>query len=191
MQATSNLLSLFDATVPVLSRYLGQLQGLLNVAAQHIAAHGLPERDLLAARLAPDMLPLGQQVEVAVNFAFRTCAPLAQRAANLAAPVDASVAALTARISQAQAFLHDLRPEEFTDAAGRIADDSAGQADIHLDGLTYACQYALPNFFFHLSMVYALLRQQGVAVGKPDFDGWHVYPSPRAQTTISLAPDLL
>jgi uncharacterized protein len=179
MTTGSSPSELYNGTVPVLVRYLGQLQGLLNLATQHLAARGLPDSDLLEARLAPDMLPLGKQVEVAVNFALRTCAPLAQRTVKQHAPHDASVAALTTRIGQALDFLRDLRPDEFVGAAARTAHDRAGQAEIQLDGSTYAHQYALPNFFFHLSMVYALLRQQGVAVGKPDFDGWHIYSTVR------------
>jgi uncharacterized protein len=171
---------LYDVTVPVLLRYLARLQGLLDIAAQHLATHGLDEVGLLQARLAPDMMPLHQQATVAVNFAFRTCAPLAQRPVDTAAPVEPSLAALTARIGQAQTFLRGLRPEEFADAPLRLAHDRAGRADIDLDGGRYATEYALPNFFFHLSMVYAILRQRGVAVGKPDFDGWHVYPPVRA-----------
>jgi uncharacterized protein len=167
---------LYDATVPVLSRYLTQLQGLLDLTAHHAAARGLEEANLLQARLAPNMLPLHQQVAVAVNFVFRTCAPLAQRTADPAVQVEPTLAALTERIEQAQAFLRDLRIEEFADAGLRVAHDRAGQADIALNGLAYATQYALPNFFFHLSMAYAILRHQDVAVGKPDFDGWHVYP---------------
>jgi uncharacterized protein len=176
MSTPPNPSYLYDATVPVLARYLGQLQGLLNLAAQHGGTHGLAEADLLQARLAPDMLPLHQQVEVAVNFVFRTCAPLAQQAADRAAPVAVSFAALNARIAQAQAFLQGLERADFAGAAQRTAHDRAGLADIALDSATYATQYALPNFFFHVSMVYAILRHLGVAVGKPDYDGWHVYP---------------
>jgi uncharacterized protein len=171
---------LYDATVPVLLRYLARLQGLLVIAAQHLATQNLDEGDLLQARLAHDMMSLHQQAAVAVNFAFRTCAPLAQRAADTAAPVEPSLAALTARIGQAQAFLCSLRPEEFADAPLRLAHDRAGLASIDLDGSRFATEYALPNFFFHLSMVYAILRQRGVAVGKSDFDGWHVYPPVQA-----------
>jgi uncharacterized protein len=168
---------LYDVTVPVLIRYLAQLQGLLDLAARHLTTHGVDEADMMHTRLAPDMMPLHQQATVAVNFAFRTCAPLAGRTVDIAAPVAPSLAALAARIGQAQAFLRELRPEEFTGAGKRLARDRAGLADIALEGSRYAAEYALPNFFFHLSMVYALLRQQGVAIGKPDFDGWHVYPA--------------
>jgi uncharacterized protein len=177
MPATpSHAAHLYDTTVPVLSRFLKQLQGLLDVAQRQLAAQGLDEASLLHARLVPDMMPLHQQAVVAVNFAFRTCAPLVQRTIDTAAPVDVSLAALRARIAQAQAFLDELRTDEFDGAAQRMAHDRAGLADIALDGETYATQYALPNFFFHLSMVYAILRQNGIAIGKPDFDGWHAYP---------------
>ncbi|ARV20237.1 hypothetical protein AEP_03315 [Curvibacter sp. AEP1-3] len=173
--APSALPLLFTASVPVFARYLGQLQGLLSKAAAHCVLQCTPEAALLQARLAPDMLPLGVQVEIAVNFVFRACAPLAGQPVPPFGEHRESLAKLQARAEAAQAFLHTLQPEDFAAAAERIICDPAGETTVALDGSTFLQQYALPNFFFHLSMVYALLRQQGLPLSKGDFDGWHVY----------------
>jgi hypothetical protein len=173
--ALSALPPLFTASVPVFARYLGQLQGLLAKAAAHCVLQGTPEAALLQTRLAPDMLPLGVQVEIAVNFVFRACAPLAGQPVPPFGEYQESLARLQARVEAAQAFLHTLQPEDFAAAAERTIHDPAGETTVALDGSTFLQQYALPNFFFHLSMVYALLRQHGLPLSKGDFDGWHVY----------------
>lgn len=166
---------LFDTSVPVFARYLFRLMEMLVHAEAFCRHHNLPEDSLLNARLAPDMLPLGVQVEIAVNFVYRACAPLAGLPVPPFGEHRESLARLQARVATAQAFLSTLRPEDFADAAGRTIHDPAGETTVALDGSTFLQQYALPNFFFHLSMVYALLRQQGLPLSKGDFDGWHVY----------------
>ncbi len=172
--ASMHAFPLFDASVPVFRRYLHQLQGLLHKGALHVPETGHPA--LLQARLAPDMLPLAVQTEVAVNFVFRACAPLAGRPVPPHGEHRASFATLQARVAQGLTFLDTLAPADFALAAQRQISDPAGQTTVTLDGATFLQQYALPNFFFHVSMVYALLRQAGVPLGKADLDGWHVYP---------------
>jgi len=167
--------ALYTASVPVFARYLIQLQGLLAKAAAHCMQQGIPEAALLEARLAPDMLSLGVQVEIAVNFVFRACAPLAGQTVPPFGEHRESLTRLQARAEAAQTFLSTLQPQNFAEAASRTIHDPAGQTTVALDGSTFLQQYALPNFFFHLSMVYALLRQHGLPLSKGDFDGWHVY----------------
>lgn len=162
---------MYAASVPVFQRYLGQLAKMLERAE----ASGLDPQQLLQARLAPDMLPLALQVEIAANFALRACAPLAAlEVPPFGAHAD-SFAALHARIDRVQQFLAGLTPAQMADSAQRICTDQAGQARLSLPGEVFLSQYMLPNFFFHLTSAYALLRQQGVQLGKADFDGWHVY----------------
>lgn len=167
---------LFDASVPVFRRYLQQLQGLLRQAQPC-----LPEATLLQARLAPDMLPLAVQVEVVVNFVFRACAPLAGRGLTPFGEHHHSLTALHARIAQGLDFLDTLTPTDFADAAQRKITDTAGETAVTLDGPVFLQQYALPNFFFHTSMVYAILRHHGVPLSKGDFDGWHLYRGGQAR----------
>jgi len=162
---------MYDTSVPVLRRYLQNLRGLLSLAATHPDA-----ATLLAARLAPTMCDLATQVEIAANFAVRCCAPLAGSARRVS-PCVPTYAGLRAHIDDALAFLDSLRPADFASAAERNIGERAGQAEFTLPGRRFLCEYALPNFFFHVSTAYAILRQAGLPIGKGDFDGFHVYAS--------------
>jgi hypothetical protein len=170
--------SLFDASVPVFQRYLRQLQGLLNSASAYLTQTKLPEAYVLEARLAHDMLPLAVQVEIAVNFVFRACAPLAGQAVLPFGQHRDSVASLQARIAQGLHYLDSLTPADMAHTSGRTISDPAGQTTVTLDAGTFLHQYALPNFFFHVCMIYALLRSLGLPLSKGQFDGWHQYGAP-------------
>ncbi|GAA5179702.1 DUF1993 domain-containing protein [Niveibacterium umoris] len=167
--------SLYTASVPVFSRYLRQLDTMLDKAARHVSEQRGGDATLLAARLAPDMFPLRQQISTAIGFSLRACAPVAARAVPVMPPGDADFAALRARIAFALAWLADLPPDQIDGGATRTITTMAGQATHTLNGADYLLHYALPNFFFHLGMAYAILRAQGVPLGKPDFDGFHAY----------------
>lgn len=165
---------LHAGAVPVLSHYLHQLAQMLDKAAMHQAGPAL-----LAQRLAPDMFTLGQQVQIAAGFAQRAVAPLVGLAAPSLGEGDAAdLAELQRRVAQAQAFVSALQPAQFmADSAAPLIQTQAGEAGLAFTPGDFLRLYALPNFFFHLSMAYALLRQAGVPLGKPDFDGWHRYPA--------------
>lgn len=161
---------LYNASVPVFSRYLDNLRTILALAAAH------PQGDaMLLARIAPDMNPLVTQAEIAANFAVRCCAPLAGRPERDSGKYPATYAGLRERIDAVLAYLDRLQERDFEGAATRSIVDRAGQAEVELPGARFVSEYALPNFFFHLSMAYAILRQAGLAIGKSDFDGFHVY----------------
>lgn len=160
---------LYTASVPVFQRYLGRLGGWLDQAE----AHTTPA--VLGARLAPDMLPFETQAVIAANFALRAAYPLA----GLPLPPFGDWAAghdgLRARLAHVLALLDSLTPAQFAQAESRQVVSDAGEAMLQLDGATFLHQFALPNFFFHLTAAYAILRQQGVPLGKADFDGFHRY----------------
>ncbi|HEX8613338.1 MAG TPA: DUF1993 family protein [Telluria sp.] len=173
--------NLYEASVPVFRRYLRQLRAMLALAEAHPQGPAL-----LDARLALDMLPLAAQAEVAANFAVRACAPLAGSALSQSGAFPASALreggkfaptyeGLGQRIDFVLGFLDALTPPQFDGAASRMVSDRAGEALVTLPGQPFLLQYALPNFFFHLTAAYAILRQNGVAIGKADFDGFHVY----------------
>jgi hypothetical protein len=166
---------MYTASVPVFQRYLGQLAGMLDRAQTHALEQALDIPSLLQTRLAPGMLPLATQVDIAAHFALRACAPLAGLEVPDFGEHSNSFEQMQARIHRNQLFLQALTPEQMADAAQRRCSSQAGQALVELPGDAFLSQYALPNFFFHLSCAYAILRQQGVPLGKADFDGWHVY----------------
>ncbi len=138
-------------------------------------AQGEDASAFLQARLAPVMLPMAVQCEIAANFALRACYPLAGLAVPPYGEFAANFAGLQARIAHVQGLIGALDPEVFAHAAARTIHGEAGQAHLALPVLEFLLHYALPNFFFHTSMAYAILRHQGVGVGKADFDGYHVY----------------
>ena len=164
---------LYQASVLVFLRYLRQLHRLLDSAA----AHSCGEETLLQARLAPDMLPLEVQVQIVANFALRACFPLIGRAVPPYGEFPATWSGMHARVVRALTLLETLPESEFAGAGQRRIEDQAGQALLSLPADDFLLQYAMPNFFFHLSMVYAILRAQGVPLSKGQFDGFHRYDS--------------
>lgn len=159
---------LYTASVPVFRRYLGQLGEWLTRAEMH-------GDEVLTARLAPDMLPLEKQVAIAAHFTLRAAYPLAGLTVPPFGDAPATWSGLRERLARVVTLLDVLTPSEFDAAATRTITSDAGEATLQLDGATFLHQFALPNFFFHLAAAYAILRQQGVPLGKADFDGFHRY----------------
>ncbi|RZS57898.1 DUF1993 family protein [Sphaerotilus mobilis] len=172
---------LFDAAVPVFLHYLERLDSIVAKVEQACLAGGADaaraEADWLAARLAPDMLPWGLQVEVAANFALRGCRPLVGRPV-LPGVTPVSVAGLRERIGRIRAELAALVPQDFVGAEARQIRCQAGEVERVLPAGEFLQRHLLPNFFFHLTMVHAIARARGLAIGKADYDGYHVYPPP-------------
>lgn len=167
---------LFEASVPVLRRYLGQLLLMLERAEACLRERQLDEATLLRQGLTPGMFDLGQQVQIAAGFALRCVAPLIGR--DLPAPGEGDAqdfAALRRRVAQVQSLLGHLGPEDFVLGNEDAVQTQAGEAMLSMPARDFVLSYAMPNFFFHLCMAYALMRAQGVPLGKPDFDGWHRY----------------
>lgn len=163
---------LFEACVPVLVRYLGSLDRIL------VAVDSLPPEHAsrtLLARLAPDMLPFAKQIETAAYFALRTAYPLAGRPVPAFIPSEATVPRLRERVRAITAQVQVLSASEFAEAESRIVFEKAGEAVVELPAARFLAEYALPNFFFHLNMAYAIARSQGCALGKAEYDGFHVY----------------
>ncbi len=168
-------LTMYSASVPVFSRYLGQLAQLLVLAEDYAARNQLDPQSVLQARLAPSMLPFAVQVEVAANFAVRACAPLAGLEVQPFTEHRDSFAALKNYVASTIAFLATLTPHQMDGSEGRLVTDRAGLASVSLDGPGFLLQYALPNFFFHSTNAFAILRHLGLDIGKANFDGFHVY----------------
>mgnify|MGYP001309164161 CR=1 FL=1 len=151
---------LYAASVPVFRHYLARMSAMVERAG--------PEA--MAARIA-DAFPAAQQFATAASYAVRVACPLAGR------EVPNLPTALAPRLAVVRALLGAMRPGEFEGAEARQIAHRAGEADLVQDGATFLYLYGLPNFFFHLTMGYAALRQAGVALGKADFDAMHVYPA--------------
>jgi hypothetical protein len=167
--------SMYTASVPVFSRYLGQLAKLLELAEAHVATNQLDPQSVLQARLSPTMLPFAVQVEVAANFAIRACAPLAGQDLPPFTEHRESFASLKNYVASTIGYLSELTPGQMEGSDGRKCTSQAGLATVTLDGREFLMQYALPNFFFHATTAFAILRHIGMDIGKADFDGFHTY----------------
>jgi hypothetical protein len=159
---------LYVASVPVFRRHLDLTRRLLDRVAGREA--------VLAARLAPDMFTCGQQIATASGFALRTAFPLAGLPLPALDEPPPDRAGLARRIDDTQTALASLDPAAFVDAAARRIRHRAGFADLEQDGADYLHLFGMPNFLFHTTMAFAILRAQGLDIGKADFDGLHDYP---------------
>jgi hypothetical protein len=167
---------MYQSSVPVFDRYLRQMNIVLDRLERDAARLNFSTEELLQARLAPDMMPCADQLAIACNFVLRCCAPLAEMEIPAYGNFDSTLVGLRQRTASRLGFIQTLTPAHMQGSEARLIHADAGQAQLHLPGMVFLHQYMLPNFFFHLSSAYAILRQQGVALGKADFDGFHVYP---------------
>ena len=164
-------IELYDLTVPVLTRGLDRLLALLDKGEAHALARGMAPEELVDARLAPDMLTLAGQVQRAADTA-KFAAVRIGGAENVAFPdEERSFADLRDRIARTQAFLAAVPRAAIDRRAGETMTARIGQAEITLPVVDYALRFALPNFFFHLTTAYDILRMKGVPLSKRDFIG--------------------
>lgn len=164
--------AIYTASIPVFTQMLGGLSGVLAKADAHVTAKKLDPNALLLARLFPDMFPLLRQVQVASDFAKSVSARLAGVDVPTLADDEQSFAELQARIAALLAFISSLDPELFAEAATREIITQAGTSkEKRFSGQSYLFNYGLPHFFFHTTAAYAVLRHNGVEVGKKDYIG--------------------
>jgi len=168
-------IGLYDASIPVFLRYLDRLDGLVKAAESHANDHRIGVSNLLRASIAPDMLPFETQVVIACNFALRACFPLAGKPIPPYGEFPATAQGLHQRMAHVVALLKTIHATEFEGREAAVLESQAGKALVALQAPEFLLQYALPNFFFHVTAAYTILRGQGVAVGKEHFDGFHAY----------------
>ena len=162
---------LYQVSVPQFLRMLGNLKGILEKAASHAAAKKIDESALLDARLFPDMFPLAMQVRIASDFTRGTCARLSGEEPPKVEDNERSFGELIARVDAASAYVRGFSASKFAGAEERKITRKIRGADRIFSGADYLYQFALPNFYFHLTTAYAILRHNGVELGKADFLG--------------------
>lgn len=156
----------------VFKHYLKCLEGMLLKIESYKSECG----NVFNARLYKDMFPLLQQAKVAIGFALRTCCPLAGKEIVTFKEDAMTIDAVRKELSATIAFIDEIPIESFKGYERREIETVAGFASHKMPGDEYYQLYALPNFMFHLSMIYAIARSKGVPLGKADFDGYHQYP---------------
>ncbi|EEG09384.1 DUF1993 domain-containing protein [Pseudogulbenkiania ferrooxidans] len=164
-------LSMYQASIPVLIRGITNLAAILDKAAAHAAAKNIAPEVLLNARLAPDMFPLVRQVQSVSDTAKGCGARLAGVEVPSFADTETSFAELGERLAKTVAFLQTLTPEQVDGSEERPITLKVRSQEIHFTGQTYLLGFALPNFYFHFTTAYGILRHNGVDIGKADYLG--------------------
>ena len=165
-------LSMYQASVPVFKQLLGGLSAVLAKAEAHAAAKKIEPNALLQARLYPDMFTLLRQVQVACDFAKSVSARLAGVEVPGFEDKEQTFADLQARIAKTLAFIDSITPAQIEGSEARHIVTQAGTPKEKIfTGHSYLFNYGLPHFFFHTSTAYAVLRHNGVEVGKKDYIG--------------------
>lgn len=165
-------LSLHTASVPVFQQLLGSLDQLLVKAEAHAVERKIDPEALLQARLYPDMFPLLRQVQIACDFAKGVCGRLAGAELPVFDEQEKSFAELRGLIGKTLAFIGALDAAAFEGAEAReIVLRPGTPKERRIAGQAYLLHYGLPQFFFHVTTAYALLRHNGIEVGKRDYMG--------------------
>jgi len=165
-------LSLYDASVPVFKQMLGGLDDVLGKAQAYAVARKFEPAALIHARLYPDMFPLSKQVQIACDFARGVSARLADTEVPVYEDKEQTFDELRALIARTLTFVGSLDAARFAGSASReIVLRPGTPKEKRLGGTNYLLSYGLPQFFFHVTTAYALLRHNGVEIGKRDYMG--------------------
>ena len=164
-------ISMHSASVPIFVRMLGNLTTWLDKAEAHATARKFETSVYLAARLAPDMLPFTKQIQFACDAAKFGVARLASVEAPKFDDIEVSIAELRERIRKTVAFVQSVPAAQVDGTEDKDVIVPRRDGQITLKGEFYLKHFVLPNFYFHLTTAYALLRQDGVALVKGDFLG--------------------
>ncbi len=165
-------LSLFAATVPAYKQTLGAVSGLLDKAQAHCAQHSVAPEELIQARLAADMLPFAYQAKSTIVHSIGAIEATRRGVFSPdMTPPPETFAAQKARVAEAIAALDKLTPADMETLIGR--DMRFEFRDTRLDFLAedFLLSFSLPNFYFHATTAYDILRWKGVTIGKRDFLG--------------------
>ncbi len=161
----------YQASARLFSHHLKNLSAILKAAEKDAKARGIEESVLMGARLAPDMFPLTHQVMIASDNAKGCCARLTGTTAPVFSDDNASFAELQERIRGTLAFIRTLKVADFEGAEHREIEMETPVGKLYFSGADYLNGWALPNFYFHYTTAYAILRHNGLNIGKPDYLG--------------------
>ena len=164
-------LSMYDASVPVLKHTLGSLAAILKKAAEHAVSKKIDAGALINARLFPDMFPLGKQIQIATDQAKGSAARLAGIDIPMFQDNETTFDQLQARIAKTIAFLDSIKAQQIDGSEERDIMLQLHDDKLEFKGKGYLINWVLPNFYFHVTTAYSILRHNGVNIGKNDFLG--------------------
>ena len=163
--------SMYDVSIPIFTLSLNNLAAILDKAASHAEAKKVDPKVFAGSRLIVDMLPLSAQIQIACDTAKGAAARLAGVEIPKHEDTEATIAELKTRIAKTLDFIKTIRPEQLQGAESREVILQFPQTTLKFTGINYLTNFVLPNFFFHVTVAYALLRKNGVDLGKRDFLG--------------------
>jgi hypothetical protein len=163
--------SLSKASLPAFEMGLNALSGVLDKGAQYAAAKKIDPAVLVQTRLAPDMFPLARQVQIACNMAKNGSSRLAGVEPPFFEDNETTLDQLKARVAKTVTYLKTLDVTKMDASGDREITFPFGSNKAHMKGDDYLNHFILPNFYFHCTAAYAILRHCGVDVGKQDFLG--------------------
>ncbi|MEZ5955931.1 MAG: DUF1993 domain-containing protein [Hyphomonadaceae bacterium] len=162
-------LSMHAVSAPIFVRNLNNLSSMLSKAEQQAKAKGYDPAVLLNARLAPDMFALTRQVQIATDHAKGCVARLAGQQIEAIEDTETTFADLQARIKKVLGIVESYKPEQFDGSEAREITIKIPNMELKFSGIDYVNQWAMPNFYFHVTMAYAIMRHNGIDLGKKDF----------------------
>ena len=163
-------ITLHSASIPVFIQFLGNLKHLLAKAKQDVAARGYDEQALVQYRLAPDMLPFKTQICIACDAAKLCAARIGELEAPKYENTESTLDELIARIDKTVTWLHTVPPSAIDGKETKEITFPVGKTGTRtMQGEAYVKTWALPNMYFHITTAYAILRHNGVMIGKGDF----------------------
>ena len=164
-------LTMYQASIPVFVRMLGNLSSILDKAATHAEAKKIDPAIFVNARLAPDMFPLSRQVQIATDMVKGCAARLAGIEVPSYEDNETTFADLQTRNDKTVTFLQSVSASQIDGSEDRKITLKFGSRELGFLGQAYLLDFVLPNFHFHLTTTYAILRHNGVEIGKKDYTG--------------------
>jgi hypothetical protein len=162
---------MYQASVPRFINILGNLANILDKAQAHVEAKKIAEGTLPGYRLFPDMLPMTSQVQIACDSAKGVVARLAGIDIPVFEDNEKTLADLKARVAKTIAFIQTITPAQIDGTEEKDIVIKRGEKETHYKGMQFLLGHAVPNFYFHVTTTYNILRHNGVEIGKRDFLG--------------------
>ena len=164
-------LSMYQASVPVFVRALGNLTHVLQKGEQHAISKNVSGEVLLQVRLIPDMLPLIKQIQIACDMATRGTARLAGVEPQSFEDNETTLEQAYSRIERSIEYIKSFKPEQIDGSETRAIQLKMRNGEMNFEGQAYLLHFTLPNLFFHCTTAYDILREAGTDIGKSDFIG--------------------
>ncbi|HUO99235.1 MAG TPA: DUF1993 domain-containing protein [Rhizomicrobium sp.] len=164
-------ISMYQASVPVFVHFLSALSDILKKGAEYCTAKKIEPSVLVGSRLSPDMFALARQVQIATDHAKGAAARLSGSAIPSFPDTETTFDELQARIAKTLDYIQSFKPEQIDGSDERDIELVIAKQKYPFKGKDYLLHFALPNFFFHVTTAYGILRHCGVEIGKRDFMG--------------------